>query len=1071
MSSNVVVANEAAWTAAVRQVNGLSNSPATGETLTVALAAPTGTLELSGDTAAIVTPSSTIVAINGQGQTIDGNGIARGLFIHKGFFGGGTLTVTNLTIANTVAAGGDGGPGGGGGAGFGGGLFVGADSAVVLDGVNFVNTQAVGGAGGAGVLGGGGGMGGNGGAGDTVTGAGGGGGGLGRGAFGGDAGKPGGNGLLVPVFGTPFYDGTAAPGLNYGGGGGGLGAGNPGGHGGAGFITEAFYGGGGGGANPTPGPVFSRPSAAGFGGGGGSGLASAGGFGGGGGGAYGGQPAGLGGFAAGNGSASAPGGGGGLGAGGAIFVAAGGRLTIAGGNISGTAAGGAGGGGGTAGSGLGDAIFLQTTTMQNGSITLAAPSLTLSPGAGRRVSINGSIADDAGILLTGGGVSPGANITVTGAGSVALLAASSYAGGTTINGGTLELVTALAAGTGTIGFTPLSATLLIDGTAMPANTIGKFGLGNTIDLAGIVATASTALMNSSGLLAIPTAGGTIGLQFDQNTGLANGNFNLAPDGHGGTAITTDKAAVQTVVTVTGALGGSFAVPFTNTQNAYAAQSLADNIDALITANQAVRFVVDGSALPSVPAGQQLVLYDPAGLPVTLPDTVPAALFTNTAGAATITSGAASGDYIVAANGGLDFTAGFGLFDLVAGDGDTTITLAPGVGGGVITLGNGNATINAIGGNNIISDGTGDHVLTFGIGANTADVGGSNTVLGGPGNLTFYNTGGGNDLVLLGSGNSFYESEAGGAADTVASATGNDYVIDYNGAGIYFAGSGKDTYSGGGTVVGGSGPLDVLSNSNSWGPVPDLLAFAGTGATHLSLSPGSPTVVGNSAGSMSVDNFGANTLLFAEGSTTVQGYGSPSYPPAVDTIIGITGSLDLIHEAGLFLAGPAGNNTIDVVGNSTVFGTAAGDVLSSSELDMYAPYYGTANDILVGGAGAETISGAGSTAINVFFAGSGPEFIQAGDWSTSIVTSTGAATIAGGRGISLTAFVSGRHPEVVMQSFNPARDYLTFINFGAGEAVAALAGAHTVAGSEVLTLSDGTHITFQGFTGLGAANIL
>lgn len=44
-------------------------------------------------------------------------------------------------------------------------------------------------------------------------------------------------------------------------------------------------------------------------------------------------------------------------------------------------------------------------------------------------------------------------------------------------------------------------------------------------------------------------------------------------------------------------------------------------------------------------------------------------------------------------------------------------------------------------------------------------------------------------------------------------------------------------------------------------------------------------------------------------------------------------------------------------------------------------------------------------------------------------------------------------------------------FAPGTAAAALTASITIAGSQHLTLPDGTHITFQGFTGLTAANFL
>ena len=74
-------------------------------------------------------------------------------------------------------------------------------------------------------------------------------------------------------------------------------------------------------------------------------------------------------------------------------------------------------------------------------------------------------------------------------------------------------------------------------------------------------------------------------------------------------------------------------------------------------------------------------------------------------------------------------------------------------------------------------------------------------------------------------------------------------------------------------------------------------------------------------------------------------------------------------------------------------------------------------------------------------------------------------------MALFAFPMGNANAVEVQGFNPALDYISFPGFGPGEAAAALAGAVVGGGAEVLTLSDGTHITFQGFTALSASNFL
>ena len=974
MTTNFTVTNEAEWDAAIATIDAHYLSY---QAYTITLAAPSGILSLTANAPAI--EASGTVTIIGNGETLNGDGMVRGIFVSLG-----TVILQDLTIANMTARGGDGGPGGGGGAGLGGGLMLMSQASAVLDGVTFTNNSAIGGNGGAGILGGGGGLGGNGGAQDPFTG------GVGRG---GGSGLPGGY--------LRNYSGASG-------------------------VNVAGYGGGGssGGARYT----------------------SFGGFGGGSGGGYGFSHPGPGGGAGVGNNGTNGGGGGGLGAGGAIFMAYNAKLTILSANFSGDiVAGGTGANGAGGGAAVGGGIFIGSPYFTNGAITLAPP-------LGKRVTIADSLADAASIGDFGG-----TPVVVKGAGTVDLLAANSIATGITIDGGTLVLGTPAAAGSGPIHFTSQAGALAIAGPVMPSNSISGFATGQVIDLEAIVATATTASVDSAGRLVIPTSAGSVTLALDPLTIFAGGTFNLTPDGNGGTKVTTNANPIGGVVTLTGATGGIFAIPYASSLDVGSAYSFAANATGLIAQNLATRAIAGASPLPDVPSGQILVLYDTTGQPVTLPDTVPASLFSNAAGVTTVTSGATSADIIVVGDGGLDFTAGLGIFNVFAGRGQKTINLAPGVGGGDFHMGDGDATINAIGGGSNFALGNGNHQITLGIGFNAIQAGGNNTVMGGPGGANIYNDTEGSDLILLGSGTNAYGTI--GSA-TIAGGFGTNHISNYGtGAVTYFAGPGTASFTGVGTVVGSTGDLYVDSAS---------LLFAGTGATSVTSGSGTSTVVGNPAGTMVVTETYGDSVLFAQGATTIQS--GVFSPVGSTTVLGISGTLTASGARGLFLAAPGGNNAINVSRDSTVFGVAGGDVLSASD-GRYNPIYGVASNILVGGAGAETISGAGSTANNTLFAGSGPEFIQAGDWSTSIVTGTGAETIFGGQGIALIAFVHGNHTDVLIQGFDPNKDYLTFINYGTAEAVAALAGAQTILSNETLTLSDGTHITLQGFTGLTASNIL
>jgi len=332
-----------------------------------------GTIQPASQMVIGLNPANTAgLQINGGGQaTIDMSQANGGAGDRAFFIAGGDVRINNLTIANGIAQGGNGGPGAGGGAGLGGAIFV-ADntsipgistlpSSLSLADVSFVNNKAAGGNGGWGTSytlpfanGGGGGMGGNGGASysnysDT---AGGGGGGFGYGANGGagsDSSDDGSLGALI-ASNAGGGDGGSSGGNGgaFGGGGGGGyygvvwdGAGGGGGAGGdsaSGFYDDhggngGFGGGGGGG-----GSYSDSGGNGGFGGGGGAGsTVGAGGFGGGGAVSVGGSNPqfGLGGFGGGVGTATPRGGdwfdaygGGGAALGGAIFVMGNANLQI-----------------------------------------------------------------------------------------------------------------------------------------------------------------------------------------------------------------------------------------------------------------------------------------------------------------------------------------------------------------------------------------------------------------------------------------------------------------------------------------------------------------------------------------------------------------------------------------------------------------------------------------------------------------------------------------------------------------------------------------------------------------------
>ena len=459
---NCTVASEAQLQAAI-------NTAVSGNTIIF-----TNSITLTANLPGVGVSASGVV-IDGGGFTLSGNNLYRGLAVGSldGLGSPVSVTIQNLTIANTVASGGAGGSGvtgGGGGAGLGGALFIDAGAAVSVSNVFLNSNAAKGGAGGsgsglAGVGGFGGGGGGMAGAGTNAVPAtnGGNGGGLFSGPGGGGAGQTG----------LPAVSGV------FGAGGGGASADNLG----TGTAGSSLFGGGGGGGD--------NGAAGGFGaGGGGTGPAY-----------FAAAAGGLFGGAVAPGSLTGYGGGGGAGLGGAVFVSPLGSLVVSGAfSINGASASGgaAGGAGAGAGSAFGSGIF-----MSGGPLTFA-------PGAGQTATITGSIADQFGSLGSG----PTTAVGMFGLGTLVLGGNNNFAGGVLAASGTVSV--SADANLGLAGV-PVEigggATLKITGTGLFSRPIFMDPGAPIISVApGQTATWSGALLQplSASTLTV-TGGGTLSL--------------------------------------------------------------------------------------------------------------------------------------------------------------------------------------------------------------------------------------------------------------------------------------------------------------------------------------------------------------------------------------------------------------------------------------------------------------------------------------------------------------------------------------------------------------------------------
>jgi autotransporter-associated beta strand protein len=833
---------------------------------------------------------STSLTIDGAGFSLSGNDQFRGFLVAAFEPGTATpspiaVTIQNMTIAGTVATGGNGGDGengGGGGAGLGGAIFIGSQAAVTLANISLVGNTAQGGNGGAATglvgSGGGGGMGGHGGSGDDDVG--GGGGGVGTGASGGSD-APGAPGIMTGAAPGGMSGNTA------GGAQGGGGASGPDGGGGGGVA-----GGDGGGASG---------GAGGFGGGGGgtSGAenAGAGGFGGGGGGGDGG----TGGYGGGDGGTANDGGGGsgGSGFGGALFLAPGSSLTVTGGlTINGNAVQpGLGVDGGADGAAAGAGLFLG-----------GSGALFVAPGAGQTQTIADTIADEEGALGTGGQWT----LVKDGEGTLVLSGTNLYSGGTIVSAGTLSVSADANLGLEVVQLQN-AATLALTSNAVFTRELFvsdtpwiSVGPGVSATWAGVIdddGTGAVLGVTGGGMLTLTAAnfytGGTrvtgnstVRIAADSALGDAAGGLSLGDAGTSGTlAVMTGSAFTTTRATVLGGGGGIF--------------------DMQGTADVLWQGTISG-------AGQ---LFKTGTGTLTLSETN-----TYTDGTAVQQGVLRAGGLNVFGTGAMDVAAGATL-DL-AGFNQTVGSLS---GAGSVALGTGRLTAG------------GNHATTLFSGAITGE--GGSLVKTGAGALILTGTNtysGGTEVsdgILMGHSLSLQGPILNNALVVFDQAFDGAYTGTMSGMGTLFkAGTGTlsllapNTYAGG-TFVSGNGAVGIgfdaalgtgsvwLGDAMSSGTlrVFDGSAFTSARAFTLGAGGGIFDVVGSSSIRLDGTLAGGGLLKIGTGTLTLAGAGTYAATNLLEGVLRAGG-------AQVFGAGPmtiAGGATLDLAGFAQSIGTIAG----------------------------------------------------------------------------------------------------------------------------------------------------
>ena len=465
--------------------------------------------------------------------------------------------------------------------------------------------------------------------------------------------------------------------------------------------------------------------------------------------------------------------------------------------------------------------------------------------------------------------------------------------------------------------------------------------------------------------------------------------------------------------------------------------------------------VDGGSLvpalpgdtPTIAAGSAGLLQVGQGGQYAVPTGFSAVIDTAST-SATVFGGSSAGQLVVAGSSGLTFNAGQGAGTVIAGDGNNYVSILRGAGPQSVATGSGDDTVVATFGNNMVQTGAGsnlilaqggnDSIVSAGGDLISCPDGNAAITLSGPASLQFP-TGVQYRTVLLGRGASQVQDTSGvglirsvivvgSGASTISSATTDQIWMQAGGGLVQSTGyvgtilltdssvaSATVTGYSADTVIGGTGAITVNAiQANDF-------VFAGPGALQFTASLGASTILGNAQGIASITGGAGSVIAIAYGQTSFTGGSGAATVAAFGGSVTINGGAG----TGLFVSATTGNNRITAgTGNTTIYGGGAGDVLAAGSVG---------GGILVAGSGAETL--------------------------------------VGGAGADLFAAIQGKIGTLTVQNFTKGQDFFTLTGFATTEASNALSSSTLIAGSQQLTLSDGTKILFVGVTGLGASSFI
>jgi Ca2+-binding RTX toxin-like protein len=339
------------------------------------------------------------------------------------------------------------------------------------------------------------------------------------------------------------------------------------------------------------------------------------------------------------------------------------------------------------------------------------------------------------------------------------------------------------------------------------------------------------------------------------------------------------------------------------------------------------------------------------------------------------------------------------------------------------------------------------------------------IVGNQGNDTLSGTGFGDTLVGAGGNTLFfakYSADIFGAGnDTVITGIGNNVITTAPDArSIVWLGAAQNNVisQGHDVVLAASG---YGANDTIWAVQSDTIFGAQDGRVSVVTGNG-PSVLIAGAGEMDVHGGPGNGTVFWCGSTVfaqfIGGAGSAE-------IVGGSGELSVQGGAGaLTVYGGTGSAIIQGGAGPSVFvmGDGASTVTAASGNHVW--LVGAANDSLIAGGGNIVLNGSYSAGNNIFQAGSGPCTIYGGHGNDTYLGGAGAAIISTGSGRDVFSFTNGlAGGSETIDNFNIGDDRIVLNGYGGYT-------ANLVNGSEVISLSDGTHIQLTGIGSMSGVNI-